>query len=172
MDTLAITGIIISYLIIALLLISFIIYSKRSLKIKVVSCIISAVFFLVSFMSYPPLLGWATSENLPVRFRLISAHVQQPDKLSGDEGTIYLWLTKLDDLTSVQTPRSHKLPYSNVLHEKVINANAKLDKGIAQLGEFENKQDIDIIGKGKSNIELISNQIQFYDLPDPLFPDK
>jgi len=172
MDTLAITGIIISYLIIALLLISFIIYSKRSLKIKVVSCIISAVFFLVSFMSYPPLLGWATNENLPVRFRLISAHVQQPDKLSGDEGTIYLWLTKLDDLTSVQTPRSHKLPYSNVLHEKVINANAKLDKGIAQLGEFENKQDIDIIGKGKSNIELISNQIQFYDLPDPLFPDK
>jgi hypothetical protein len=172
MDTLAITGIIISYLIIALLLISFIVYSKRSLKIKVVSCIITAIFFQVSFMSYPPLLGWATSENLPVRFRLISAHVKQPDKLSGDEGTIYLWLTKLDDLTSVQTPRSHKLPYSNVLHEKVINANAKLDKGIAQLGEFENKQDIDIIGKGKSNIELISNQIQFYDLPDPLFPDK
>ncbi len=83
-----------------------------------------------------------------------------------------MWLTKLDDLTSVQTPRSHKLPYSNVLHEKVINANAKLDKGIAQLGEFENKQDIDIIGKGKSNVELISHQIQFYDLPDPLFPDK
>jgi hypothetical protein len=171
-NTLSVTGIITSYLIIAVLLINMVIYSKWSLKVKTVGCIITAVFFLVSIMSFPPLFGWATSENLPVRFRLISAYVQQPDKLSGDEGTIYIWLTKLDDLTTVQVPRNHKLPYSNVLHEKIINANAKLDKGIAQLGEFEDKQDFAMIGKDGSNIELNSNQIQFYDLPDPLFPDK
>lgn len=172
MNTLSFTGIIASYLIIAVLLMSMVIYSKWPFKVKAVSCIITAIFFLVSSMSFPPLLGWATIENPPIRFLLISAHIQQPDKLSGDEGIIYLWLTKIDDLTSVQVPRSYKLPYSNLLHEKVINANAKLSRGIAQLGEFGDEQDIANLSKGQSNIELISNKMQFYDLPDPLFPDK
>ncbi len=172
MSALGITGLIISYLIIAALLISILVYSKLSLKIKSISGVITLIFFFTSYMSYAPLLGWATSDYPPMRFRLISAHIQQPDKLSGDEGKIYLWVTKLDDLTTVQVPRNHKLPYTNTLHEKIINANAKLDKGIAQLGEFNSGQNFNIIGKSESDIELIADHIQFYDLPDPLFPDK
>lgn len=123
-------------------------------------------------MSFSPLLGWATEDEPTLRFRLIAAYVHQPDKLTGDEGSIYIWVTKLEDLTSVQTPRSHKLPYTEALHEKVINANAKLDKGIAQLGEFKKQPNFAMIGNDEAKAGLISDQIQFYDLPDPLFPDK
>ena len=172
MYTLSLTGIITSYIIIALLLVSIVFYSAWTIKIKAASCIITAVFLVVSFMSFSPLLGWATEDEPPLRFRLISAYVEQPDKLSGDEGSIYIWITKLEDLTSIQVPRSHKLPYTEALHEKIINANAKLDKGIAQLGEFKKQPNFAMIGKDDTKAGLISDQIQFYDLPDPLFPDK
>ena len=172
MYSLGITGLISSFLILILLLVSVLFYSKLTLKIKVVGGVISLIFFIISYFSFPPILGWATTEYPPVRFRLIAAYVKQPDKLSGEEGNIYLWLTKLEDLTTVQSPRSYKLPYSDVLHEKIINANAKLDKNIAQLGEFNVKQEISILSTEQSKIEFISDHIQFYDLPDPLFPEK
>lgn len=172
MYTFSIINIITSYIIIALLLTSVVFYSALSIKIKAVSGIITVVFLFVSFMSFSPLLGWATEDEPPLRFRLISAYVEQPDKLSGDEGSIYIWVTKLEDLTSVQVPRSHKLPYTEAFHEKVINANAKLDKGIAQLGEFKKQPNFAMISRDETKSGLISDQIQFYDLPDPLFPDK
>lgn len=172
MYTLSLVGIITSYIIIALLLVSMLLYSTWSIKIKVSSCIITVIFFITSFMSFSPLLGWATEDEPTLRFRLISAYVHQPDKLTGDEGSIYIWVTKLEDLTAVQVPRSHKLPYTESLHEKIINANAKLDKGIAQLGEFKKQPNFAMINQDETKAGLISDQIQFYDLPDPLFPDK
>ena len=172
MYTLSLTGIITSYIIITLLLVSMVFYSAWSIKIKATSCIVTVIFFFASFMSFAPLLGWATEDEPPLRFRLISAYVHQPDKLTGDEGSIYIWVTKLEDLTTIQIPRSHELPYTEALHEKIINANAKLDKGIAQLGEFKKQSNFAMIGKDDTKAGIISDQIQFYDLPDPLFPDK
>ncbi len=93
--------------------------------------------------------------------------------MTGDDGGIYLWLTKIDDLSSTPEPRSYKLPYSDPLHEKIIRVKAKLDKNILQLGEFKDPEDEAIL----ENIEekrsgQISQRLEFYDLPDPLFPEK
>ena len=172
MYTLGVTGLVAAYVLVAVLLVSINLYSNWSWKVKATSIIITSIFYIITYFSYPPLLGWATNESPPERFRLIAAHVQQPDKVSGETGAIYLWLTELDDLTDDMPPRNYKLAYSNELHEKVINANAKLNKGIALLGEFEDELGTDIEVQDKSRMGLISTKIQFYDLPDPLFPDK
>ena len=173
MFSLGTTGLIAAYLLIGLILLSINLYSNWSWKVKATTIIITSFFYIVTYYSYPQLLGWPTSDNPPERFRLIASHVKQPDKVTGDEGAVYLWLTEIDDLSANRPPRAYRLQYSNRLHELVINAKSKLDKGIPQLGEFDDKKK-STIGELKeaprSGQESID--IEFFDLPDPLFPDK
>ena len=169
--TIGITGIIAAYILIGLLLLSINLYSKWSWQVKAITIILTSAFYIITYFSFPPLLGWPTSQNPPEQFRLIAAHVEQPNKETGAEGAVYLWLTEIKSMTDIPEPRAYQLDYSNELHEKIINVNAKLDKDIGQLGEFKEPDgkmvDIDEQRRGVKSVE-----IEFYDMPDPLFPDK
>ena len=172
MLTLGTTGLIAAYILIALLLLSINLYSNWSWKVKALTIIITSVFYIVTYVSYPQILGWPTSDIPPERFRLIASHIQQPNKITGENGYVYLWLTQIDDLSTVIPPRAYKFDYSNELHEIVLNATSKLNKGIPQLGEFEDQKNIIDELKEAPRSGQKSVNIQFYDLPDPLFPDK
>lgn len=169
--TLGITGLISAYILLALLLLSINLYSKWSWPVKAMTIIITSVFYVISYYSFPPLLGWPTSAYPPEQFRLIATHVSQPDKEQGKEGSIYLWLTEIENMTDTPEPRAYRFKYSNELHEKIISVKAKLDKDIAQMGEFKKPDDmmnqVDEQRRGVKSVKL-----EFYDLPDPLFPDK
>ncbi len=173
MVTLSISGLIAAYILIAILLLSLNLYSKWSWQVKAGAIIITTLFYVISFVSFSPLLGWPTKDLPPSNFRLIAAHVQQPDKITGDEGAIYLWLTHIDDLSTNTPPRAYEFPYSNALYEKIVLANTKLKKGVPLLGEIEEEDE-----RGKIQVEdgnrlgQESINIQFYDLPDLLIPDK
>ncbi len=168
---LGITGIVSAYILIGLLLLSINLYSNWSWQVKAASIIITSVFYVITYYSFPPLLGWATTENLPAQFRLISTHVEQPNKETGKAGTIYLWLSEIKNMANVSEPRAYKLQYSNALHEKVINVQGKLDKDIAQLGESKEPDDsMRQVNEQRRGVKSI--HIEFYDMPDPLFPDK
>ena len=170
--TLGISGLVAAYVLIAVLLLSVNLYSKWSWQVKGIMIIITSAFYIISYFSFPPLLGWPTDQNLPSHFRLLSSEVHQPNKLTGEEGAIYLWLKEIEDITSSVLPRAYVLPYSNLLHEHIISAQSKIDRGIPQLGEYEEddsmrREVIDSPEIGKESLD-----IQFYDLPDPLFPEK
>lgn len=169
--TLGITGIISSFILLALLLLSINLYSKWSWPIKAITIIITSVFYIVCYYSFPPLLGWPTTQYPPEQFRLIAAHVSQPDKEMGKDGSIYLWLTEIENMTDSPEPRAYELEYSNELHEKIISVKAKMDKDIAQMGEFKKPDDL-MIQVDEQRRGVKSVKIEFYDLPDPLFPDK
>lgn len=166
------TGLVTAYVLIGALLLSINLYSNWSWKIKAMTIIITTMFFIITYFSYPNLLGWPTSGNPPERFRLIASHVQQPNKVTGESGAIFLWLTQIDDLASSTPPRAYRMEYTNELHELVINANSKLNKGIPQLGEFEDHENIIGELKDAPRSGQKTTDIEFYDLPDPLFPDK
>lgn len=169
---LGIAGLIAAYVLVALLLISINLYSNWPWRVKAAAIVITAGFYVITYLSFPPLLGWPTTQQMPERFKLIAIHVEQPDKVLGNEGAIYLWVTRIDDLTSYGPPRAYKVPYSNPLHEAVIKASAKLKKDIPQLGELsEGSMRVDIVDTNKAGISAES-PIEFYDLPDPLFPEK
>jgi hypothetical protein len=170
--TLGISGLISTYIMLAILLLSINLYSKWSWQVKAITIIITSTFYVISYFSFPPLLGWPTSQSLPLHFRLISSEVRQPDKITGSEGAVYLWLKEVEDITTYTMPRAYVLPYSNLLHERIISAQSKIDRGIPQLGEYEEddsmrQEALDSPETGKESLN-----IQFYDLPDPLFPDK
>jgi len=170
--TLGIAGLITAYVLIALLLLSINLYSNWSWKVKAGTIIITTIFYIISYISFPPLLGWPTSQQPPERFKLLAAHVEQPDKASGKEGAIYLWINQIDDLTAYGAPRAYKMPYSDLMHEVVIKANAKLKKDIPQLGELNEEGSMQVDVQDSSRAGVADAPIVFYDLPDPLFPDK
>lgn len=170
--TLGISGLIAAYILIAVLLLSVNLYSKWSWQVKGLMIIITSAFYIVSYFSFPPLLGWPTEQKLPSHFRLLASEVHQPDKLTGEEGYVYLWLIKIEDITASMMPRVYVLPYSNLLHEHIITAQSKIDHGIPQLGEYEEDDSMrqEVLDSSETGQE--SPDIQFYDLPDPLFPEK
>ena len=173
MVTLSVSGLIAAYILIALLLLSLNLYSKWSWQVKAGAIVITTLFYIVTYISFAPLLGWPTEDSPPNNFRLIAAHVQQPNKITGDEGAIYLWLAHIEDLSTNSPPRAYELPYSNGLYEKIVVANAKLNKGVPLLGEFEEIDEMNMVQvEDSARMGKESINIQFYDLPDPLIPDK
>lgn len=169
---LGIAGLITAYVLVALLLLSLNLYSNWSWRIKVGAIVVVTIFYVISYLSFPPLLGWPTTENPPQRFKLLAAHVEQPDKAMGTEGGIYLWITQIDDLTAYGAPRAYKLPYSDRLHEAVITANAKLKQDMPQLGELNEEGSMRAQVQDNTRAGAADAPIVFYDLPDPLFPEK
>lgn len=170
---LGITGLIAACVLILLLLLSINLYSKWSWPVKAATVIVTSAFYVICFLSVPELLGWPTTQPLPERFRLLAIQVDQPNKLTRDEGAIYLWLTDADDESLSAPPRAYRLPYSGPLHELVVSAGAKLKTGSPQIGEFKEPEDEDIkVLKDPTRTSQISKYLQFYDMPDPLFPEK
>lgn len=172
MPTLGISGLIAAYVLIALLLLSINLYSRWSWPVKAATIIVTSAFYAVTYFSVPGLLGWPTSESLPEKFKLNAVQVVQPDKLSGDEGAIYLWVTAIRELKPGTVPRAYRLPYSDPLYEKVNEARIKMNKGMQQVGEYKKPEgDVKILENG-TRTGQVSSPVKFYDLPDPLFPDK
>ena len=170
--TLGISGLIAAYTVLAVLLLSINLYSKWSWQVKAITIIVTSAFYVISYFSFPPLLGWPTKQVLPSHFRLLSSEVHQPDKLRGTDGAIYLWLKEVEDITTYVLPRAYVLPYSSLLHERIIRVQSKIDHGIPQLGEYDEDDSMrqEVIDSPEIGKESLN--INFYDLPDPLFPDK
>lgn len=172
MVTLSIAGLIISYILIAFLLLSLNLYSKWSWPIKAGSILLVSVFYVISYFSFPPLLGWPTSDsNLPERFKLIAAHIEEPDKITGNEGAIYLWVSDMTAARKSREPRAYKLAFNTNLQKKVVEANAKLHKKLPQLGEAMEDGNIGEV-KDTTQGGQVSVNLEFFDMPDPLFPEK
>ncbi len=170
--TLGIVGLSAAYIILALLLLSISLYSQLHWLIKAISIILTSLFYAVSWLSFPPLLGWPTKQELPAQFMLVSSQVVQPDKESGKEGKIYLWVRRMEHLQAAGPPRAYQLTYTNALHDLIIKTQNKLDKGIQQVGEFKEPEENIMELLDDTRTRQISEQIEFYNLPDPLFPDK
>ena len=173
MLNLGISGLVAAYVLIAVLLLGVGMRSTWSWKVKAAAIMLTTVFYLVTYFAYPQILGWPTTEKPPQKFRLLASSIERPDRSRGVNGAIYLWLAGIDDLSSPLPPRAYRFAYSVTLHERVLNATSKLNKGIAQLGEFDSNYDTyagkikNVPGSDEKSVNII-----FYDLPDSLFPDR
>lgn len=128
-------GLIVSYTMLAVLLLVMILYSRFHWGIKAAVVVLVSTFYPISYFALVDLLGWPTGTTLPDRFRLIAAEVYEPDKARGSRGEIYLWVTSLSKNAGLSTPRAFKIPYSPALHNKLEEAKKGLKNGIAEMGE-------------------------------------
>lgn len=173
MVTLGTAGLVAAFVLVALLLLSLNLYTRWSWRIKASMIVVVSVFYLVMYVSLPPLMGWPTADEMPKRFNLVAVYVQEPDKASGSKGEIFLWATDLSQGPRGAEPRAYRVPFSGELHARVVEAGNKMRKGLPQLGEVREEQ---VGPNARPTDESQGGQksvaIEFFDLPDPLFPDK
>ncbi len=170
---LAQSGLIACYVVTAALLVLMAIYSHWPWVIKLVMVIIMFCFYLLSYFSFPPLLGWPTSETIPDRFKLVSEMVKEPNKAKGTSGEIYLWVTDVQSTSDNVEPRAYRIPYSAKLHKMVIEAGNKARKGVPQIGEVSDGNDFDMLQPTDAyQGGDVSDALEFFDLPETVLPDK
>ena len=166
--------IVICYVALAFLLVLFNLRTSFHWIFKSSMIGIVTLFYILTYNSFKEIVGWPTADILPERFRLIAAQIYEPNALLNSEGSIYLWLTNMDNLAGLGTPRSYELPYSKEIHEKVSKALVDIKNGIPQMGENGEEEEGGILSQILERKKVIakSQNLNFFDMPNQLLPEK
>ena len=160
--TAAVVGLVASYAILAVLLLSLNLRSAWHWAIKAIAISLTGAFFVVAFLAIEALLGWPTEARPPAHFQLHAALVLEPSR-GARSGAIYLWLSpRTDDGEITGPPRAHALPYSRELHEQTERAQRRLQDG----------QPIEGTAKPGNQSGNHSVQVQLFEGPRPILPSK
>ncbi|MBI2801984.1 MAG: hypothetical protein HYX63_17180 [Gammaproteobacteria bacterium] len=159
-----------AYVVIALLLLNVLIFTRWMWWVKLAAVILVAGLCTITYRSIPDLLGWPTARGLPARFNLMGLQIVEPDKGGTTKGNIFLWVTEMNLDGSPRVPRAFVLPFHPELQVKVAAAGTKLRKNLPQLGEISTKPFESAATDTGHNSKMIN--LDFFDLPDPLFPER
>src|SRR5215212_7896239 len=130
MPTGTILAIVVAYVAIAMLLLSLNVFSLWRWWVKAAAIVISGLFFIGSYFAVTALLGFPTKANVPERFSLVATRTVEPNKASGESGSIFLWVEELNDKNvPSRLPISYQLGYSEALAETVTAAQKRLNAG-------------------------------------------
>jgi hypothetical protein len=125
----------VGYALIGALLLIVLVYARLPWSAKAIAVVVTSAFYVVSFVGSRNLLGWASVDRLPPRFKLLQARIVDPHTVDGDPGSVYLWVEALDDDNRPSgVPRAYRLPYSDQLAEKTHAAQNEIAAGRAQGG--------------------------------------
>ncbi len=166
--------IITGYILIGFLLLLFNLRTNFHWVLKSSMIVITSLFYIFTYNSFKNLLGWPSGDDLPERFRLISAQIYEPNAIINSEGEIFLWITNMEDLAGLGIPRSYSLEYSKEVHEKISKALVNLKNGIPQMGEQSDEDKESIISSITKKEKVIdsSSKLNFFDMPNQLLPEK
>jgi len=190
--TLPFIGVGLSYVVVAVLLLSLNLTSRWHWGVKAAAIAVTSVFFGVSYASIAGLIGWPSEARVPERFQLDWGTVVEPDKLNGSPGSIYLWVEALDgNNVPAGTPRAFRVPYSRDLADRIGHAKERIEQGKDQAGtardldvpEAPPDQDRRLAGAPPRQDEPGSPgdptafiqhtpAIEFQDIPPPALPPK
>ena len=121
---------ILSYLLIASLLLLFCFFTPFTRKVKLTGILIVSTFYFASWNSYINILGWPSTEDLPDKFRISWVIIQEPGKEDRKAGELYLWVRTLNEVnTPYGVPRSYKLNWNEENHRVAQSALHKLKEG-------------------------------------------
>jgi hypothetical protein len=180
--TLPLIGVGLSYVVVAVLLLSLNLASRWHWGVKAAAIAVTSVFFGVSYASIAGLIGWPSEARVPERFQLDWGTVVEPDKLNGSPGSIYLWVEALDE-NNVAAGRD--------LADRIGHAKERIEQGKDQAGtardldvpEVPPDQDRRLAGTPPRQDEPGSPgdptafiqhppAIEFEDMPPPALPPK
>lgn len=137
MQTLAITGSIALFLLLALLLLSLNLFSLWKWWIKALAIVVTLGAVVVLYVTATGLIGWASTDRMPARFSLLATRIVEPDKLKNLPGHIYLWIEEVDENQIViSPPRAFEVPYEVETASDVATAEQQLEGGGKVLGQF------------------------------------
>ena len=113
--------------------------SRINLWLKCGLIIASSIFYFCSYQGWKQSQGWPAAVSLPNKFLLHYAVIEEPDKKTDNQGSIYLWLTDLASDQPAAQPRSYRINYLQETHVQVVKAMKKITGGNIQIGIKLNK---------------------------------
>ena len=175
-----------AYVAIGALLLNLNLASKWNAWMKATAIVVVSLFYFASYHGLRALSGLPSSETLPQDFRLLYVNIEEPDKLSGSEGSIYIWLRILQEGSQLASgePRAYRLPYSEALAENVEAALTQLEEGkrlngkrsrqqITEQEISDEQQRVAITGESGSETSVGNDfSIVFREVPPPDLPPK
>jgi hypothetical protein len=177
--SLGILGLSITYVALAAMVLAIFLFTRIPTKVKLICVILVSVFYYITFFSLQELLGSPTKQELPEKFKFLSASVVGPNDKTGDPGRIYIWLNVIIDNQLDPKPKAYSLPYNLELHASVDAALEKLRSGKKQLGrpkkEGKNAQQrtsSQQVSEKPAHYGKKDQQVEFYDIPTPELPEK
>lgn len=165
MLNLGVSGLIISFLGLMVMLVSLHLRSHWSPIIKAGMTIAAVLLCAVTYSSYPALLGWPAQEKvLPSRLFLLGIQINEPHK-------IYLWGRDLDGGTDAARPRAYEIPYTVKTHESGEKAGNKMRRGLSIIMQRKELEGPRVITNESTDIDQ-AELIEFLEAPEGLLPSK
>ncbi len=126
----AVVGLALAYAALVALLANLNLRTRLPRTVKAGAIVAVTGLYVVAWQAHQGLLGWATPESLPDRFRLHWVTVDEPDKVSGGAGAIYFWVRELDAAGLAEgEPRAFRIPWDEATAEEAAEALARLQEG-------------------------------------------
>ncbi len=186
----------IAFLILVVVLLWLIVHLKGKFWIKLTFVSVATYYCIVLWYSLATFAGWSSSEELPAEFQVQWIVIKEPNKKTGHDGAIYLWISDIENKAESRNilnflgynaqkgePRSFKIRYTRELHERAAGAMGMLRRGIpvkgtaitgekedggAETGRGGRRGD----GDGRGGFYHNEQEVEFHILPPPRSPDK
>jgi hypothetical protein len=149
----------IAYAVIGALLLYLLVATQRSVSFKIVTVILVSGLYVGTYLGLKELQGWPVTEELPQRFRLHWAMINEADKAQHGPGTIYLWIQpSAPNGKLIKQPRAYHLPYDLKMAEKVQDALRQINEGQIVEGQVTRAQLSDETQESAQQNDLKLNQ--------------
>ena len=161
-----------AYLMVVGLLLLVLIHSPVRWWLKLVLIMVVTGFGWFSYLGWKHSQGWPALVEVPDKFLLHFAVIEEPDDDLGTEGAIFLWLTDLYQNRLAAEPRAYRLPYDQPMHAKVESAMRRAKAGNLQLGIRKGGDDLPEVKQYRKELGDHALEIEFIPVPDPELPEK
>lgn len=161
-----------AYVFLTAIILLSLVYSRILWLLKCVLIIVALVFYWLSYQGWKETQGWPSETELPDRFLLHAAVIEEPEEVEGKDGYIYMWLTNIEKHQLASEPRSFKLDYDSGIHGKLEIALREMKNGNLQLGEINSSAELKESAKKQKRAGHKYLGLEFVKLPDPALPEK
>jgi hypothetical protein len=141
-------------------------------SLKLLLVMAACILYFVSYQGWREVQGWPVSSNLPTKFQLHAAVIEEPDKASGSPGKLFVWVTNLEGGKPATSPRAYHLSYQKELHNNLQEALRNLRNGVVQLGRVSDSDGVTGLPRDYKRMGEQRESIEIYSLPDPALPEK
>jgi hypothetical protein len=146
-------------------------YSNWSVRAKTAAILVVTAAYMLVYFSLPRMLGWPTDRQVPRRFNLHAVYIQDPDKQTGEAGSVFFWASDLAPGANPR-PRAFRMPFKASFKSVFQEAQGKLRQNIPQEGEIELADEPEGVPLDWTQLGQKSVKLKFKDAPVNLAPSK
>ena len=152
------------------LLMLVLLFSRLHWVLRLALVLVVSASYWLAYQGWDRAQGWPSHNQVPEKFLLHGAVIEEPNKEEGVSGTIFLWLSDLTEFKPAELPRAYVMPYSRRLHNAAQEALRQMRNGELQMGTVLPDEAVKQVADGFAG--ETPTMIEFSNLPKQSLPEK